>query len=190
MSFSDQILVLKIYNWWYCSSAPLTCSEPPPPPWCRSAGRPRLRESLTRWFILLGKIGKGAPPLMLLTSFHSISCSDENRKQLWCVSDEWQSNLSEHEAVRLLPSVWWIFWDVASVLLHFTAAVLGFTPFSALQTPSSDFITLPVHSGSKHLIPLKHCEKHSLSPQKPHQLWPLEKNIHPSVWDSGFHTAG
>ena len=122
---------------------------------------------------------------MLLTSFHSISCSGENRKQLWCVSDEWQSNLSEHEAVRLLPSVWWIFWDVASVLLHFTAPVLGFTPFSALQTPSSDFITLPVHSGSKHLIPLKHCEKHSLSLQKPHQLWPIGKNLHPSVWE-GF----
>ena len=185
MSFSDQILVLKIYNWWYCSSAP---------PWWRSAGRPRLRESLTRWFILLGKIGKGAPPLMLLTSFHSISCSDENRKQLRCVSDEWQSNLSEHEAVRLLPSVWWIFWDVASVLLHFTAVVLGFTPFSALQTPSSDFITLPVHSGSKHLIPLKHCEKHSLSPQKPHQLWPIGKKLTSiclgGFFTSGFHTAG
>ena len=91
----------------------------------------------------------------------------------------------DSQAVRLLLRLWWIFWDVASVLLHFTAVVLGFTPFSALQTPSSDFITLPVHSGSKHLIPLKHCEKHSLSPQKPHQLWPIGKNLHPSVWE-GF----
>ena len=125
---------------------------------------------------------------MLLTSFHSISCSGENRKQLRCVSDEWQSNLSEHEAVRLLPSVWWIFWDVASVLLHFTAVVLGFTPFSALQTPSSDFITLPVHSGSKHLIPLKHCEKHSLSPQKPHQLWPIwRKKTYIHLFGKVFH---
>ena len=118
---------------------------------------------------------------MLLTSFHWISWSDE--KQLWCVSDEWQSNLSEHEAVRLLPSVWWIFWDVASVLLHFTAPVLGFTPFSALQTPSSDFITLPVHSGSKHLIPLKHCEKHSLSPQ----LWPIGKKTYIHLFGRVFH---
>ena len=123
---------------------------------------------------------------MLLTSFHSISCSDENRKQLWCVSDEWQSNLSEHEAVFVSFRVF----DGSSEMWLRSFCILR-RPFSALHRSQLYRHLLRILSHflstqAQNIWSLSNIVKNIVCLHRnPISCDQLEKNLHPSVWE-GF----
>ena len=94
------------------------------------------------------------------------------RRNNWC--QLWDSPWSM--TLRQFVSFWGF--DGSSEMWLWSFCILR-RPFSALHTPSLDFIALPVHSGSKHLILLKHCVKHFFFISN-------NRTQHPGAWTNNY----